>query len=66
MTAQELARATGFSTNKVHRLLNVLRQEGCLQRMWVQRESLDGRLRLVPAYSMVPPSARGGDECQEN
>ena len=54
-TAQEIARDTGTALSTTRHALRCLFQQGRLQSYRVRRGGMDGRLALVPAYTVSPP-----------
>jgi len=53
MTTPELARALGWSENRVRRALRRLRAQGAIQPVRVPRETLAGVIQLVPGYRLA-------------
>jgi DNA-binding transcriptional regulator PaaX len=53
-TAKELCEATGKSQLAVRQALQRLKKEGRLVVHWVPRELLDGRVRAIVAYTILP------------
>jgi hypothetical protein len=52
-TVKELSKSTGMCTTRVQELLGKLIENGkaCVSR--VRRQSIDGRLQLIPAYKIM-------------
>jgi len=61
MTFREIQSITGHSKQALRRLLMRLHEEGRLRSDRVRRIAIDGTLRTVPAYWVVPPLAPGDE-----
>lgn len=58
LTVQEMVQATGYTRRKIEETLARIKAEGRLRRYHVKRERLDGVMRGVPAYAVVPKRKR--------
>lgn len=53
-TIRELMRETGEDRSKITEALRALHEEGRLRSYQVKREGFDGKMRPVPAYTILP------------